>query len=323
VLAAFLASMGAAAEVAKYFDWLCQLDSRVPAPLQVCYRTDGQTKLKTRKVKGVAGYRDSQPVQFGNCAYRQRQVGSLGWFADSALIFLEAGGDWKPDLSELLGRAANYVCKVWRKPDCGVWELSVKAEYVASKVMAWVTLDRALRVAERLGQKPPARWGKAREAICAEILEKGWSEERGSFRQRYGAEALDAASLLIPLMRFLPPNDPKVLGTIAAIERELIIDGLVHRFDPSATLAASSCRWENSKARFCPRPFGTRTPWRGLAGGKRRRKSCAAVKRSPVSPVFLPRKPMRAAGVSSATPLLFSQVEYGRALLALHQNESD
>ncbi len=163
--AAFLATMGQAREVARYFDWLCDLDSESDAPLQVCYRTNGQTRLEEREVPGVAGYLGSQPVHFGNRAFKQRQLGSLGWFADSALIFLEAGGEWKPKFWQLLRRCAEHVCGAWRKPDSGVWELGVQAHYVESKVMAWVTLDRALRVAQALDEDAPELWGKTREAI--------------------------------------------------------------------------------------------------------------------------------------------------------------
>ena len=320
--AAFLAIMGISSEVAKYFDWLCKLDSKVKAPLQVCYRTDGQTKLKTRKVKGVTGYRESQPVQFGNRAYKQRQLGSLGWFADSVKIFLEAGGDWKPEYWDLLERAANFVCRAWRNKDSGVWELAVEAHYVASKLMAWVTLDRALIIAALTGNEPAPKWKKTREAIRGEILVKGWSEERRSFRQRYGAEALDAASLLIPLMDFLPPDDPRVLGTIDAIEDELVVEGLVHRFDPKATLGDDQLPMGAFEGAFLPATF-----WyaHALVGAGRTKEAAEVLRRCEeiaAGPgLFAEEADAQRKTFLGNTPLLFSQVEYGRALLALHHHQ--
>ncbi len=174
--AAFLAIMGRSAEVAHYFKWLSGLHSSVDAPLQVCYRTDGQTRLETRELKHVIGYRESQPVRFGNRAYNQRQIGSFGWYADSALIFIKAGGDWHPSFWSMLRRIADYVCEAWREPDNGIWELPQQAHFVASKVMAWVTLDRTLCIAEKLGHSRPEKWKQTKEAIRREVLTKGWSD---------------------------------------------------------------------------------------------------------------------------------------------------
>lgn len=144
ISAAFLAIMSDSHEVARYFDWLCKLDSNVAAPLQVCYHANGGTKLETKKLYGVSGYQGSRPVQIGNRAYKQHQLGSLGWFADSALIFVEAGGEWKPEYRIMLKRAANYICTAWREKDCGVWELLLLAAVVAMiarKLRLWVATE--------------------------------------------------------------------------------------------------------------------------------------------------------------------------------------
>ncbi len=319
--AAFLATMGESSEVARYFTWLCGLRSEVDAPLQVCYRTDGQTKLDAREAKGLAGYRGSLPVHFGNRAYKQRQLGSLGWFADSALIFLEADGEWKSEFWQMLRRAADFVCRAWHEPDSGVWELPVEAHYVASKVMAWVTLDRVLRVARRLGEHVPALWETTRGKIHDEVLEKGWCEACGAFRQRYNSDALDAAALLIPIMGFLPPDDPRVLGTLEAIERELVIDGLVHRFDPKATLGGEQLPIGTFEGAFLPSTF-----WyaQALAGAGRSEQATEVLRRCEdiaAGPgIFAEEADAGRKNLLGNTPLLFSQVEYGRALLALHQS---
>ncbi len=320
--AAFLATMGQPDEVSKYLDWICSLASDVDAPLQVCYRTDGGTRLTQREVKGVEGYLDSRPVLFGNRAFGQRQLGSLGWFADCALIFLQAGGKWKPEFWKMLKRAADHVCRAWHEPDSGVWELEIEAHYVASKVMAWVTVDRAMRIAEKVGQSIPKKWEETARAIREEVVTKGWSESLQAFRQRYDSDALDAGSLLIPLMKFLPPDDPRVLSTLDAIERELVIDGLVHRFDPSATLGGEQLPLHAFEGAFLPATF-----WfaHALADAGRAEKAAKVLHAceeiaGPLG-IFAEEADARRKCFLGNTPLLFSQVEYGRALIALHENE--
>lgn len=321
IAAAFLATMGQPREVARYFDWLCKLDSETDAPLQVCYRTNGVTELAERKVPGISGYRGSLPVRFGNRAYNQRQLGSLGWFADSALIFLEEGGGWKPEFWELLRRTADYVCGAWHQPDSGVWELPDEAQFVSSKVMGWVTLDRALRIAELTGESAPRKWAAARAEIHAEVLEKGWSAGRGIFRQRYDSEALDAAALLIPMMNFLPTDDPRVLSTLDAIERELVIGGLVHRFDPQATLGKDELPIGEFEGAFLPATFWYAHALAGagrIGRAKEIIRECESLVTCPG--IFAEEADARTKQFLGNTPLLFSQVEYGRALLAIHRH---
>lgn len=323
ISAAFLATMGDHSEVAKYFQWLCRLDSQVAAPLQVCYRTDGQPMIDEHEVAGLMGYLGSKPVRVGNRACMQRQIGSLGWFADSAWIFLEAGGEWQPEFWDMLRRSADHVCCSWQEPDSGVWELVQEAHYVASKVMAWVTVDRAIRVAERLGEEITDEWIQTCATIHSEVLSKGWCEERGAFRQRYDSEALDAAALLIPLMGFLPSDDPRVTTTLEAIEDELMIDGLVYRFVPSATLGGEQLAVGDFEAAFLPATF-----WYAHALARAGRteqalgvlRHCEEIAGGPG--IFAEEVDPRNHRMLGNTPLLFSQVEYGRALQAIHENLS-
>lgn len=319
ISAAFLTNMGEHGHVAEYFRWLTELVSEIDAPLHVCYRVNGGTDMEERERGDIAGYRGSKPVRFGNRACHQHQLGSLGWFADSALIYLKAGGTWRPEFWNLLRRSADHVCQGWRRPDSGVWELVDEAHFVASKVMAWVALDRALDVADALGETPSPAWADTHDAIRADVLTQGWCEERNAFRQRYDSDAIDAATLLIPIMNFLPPDDPRVLGTIRAIEDELVIDGLVHRFNPSATFGGEQLAVGDYEGAFLPATF-----WyaRALAGagrvGDARKvlRRCEEISNGPG--IFAEAADARRNEMLGNTPLLFSQVEYGRALLAIH-----
>lgn len=184
--------------------------------------------------------------------------------------------------------------------------------------MGWVTIDRALTVAQALGIDAPANWREVKAEIHAKVLDQGYSRQRRSFRQRYGSEALDAASLLIPLMGFLAPDDPRVLASLLAIEEELVIDGLVYRFDPTATLGGEQLPIGQFEGAFLPATF-----WyaKALIGAGQRAKAAAVLARceriAGGPGIFAEEAEARNGCFLGNTPLLLSQVEYGRALLAL------
>ena len=312
-----LARLGNVYEVQRYLDWLCRLDSATDAPLQVCYRLDGNTRLETVELSAVRGYADSRPVRYGNRAAKQRQLGALAFFADCARIYVESGGQWQDKHWQLLRRAVNYICGYWHLPESGVWELPVEAHYVASKVMSWVVLERAAQIARLTGRgedEEMAHWGAVAKAIHAEVMDKGWSQERNSFVQRYESEALDASLLLIPLMDFLPVDHPRVVSTLAAIERELVIDGLVYRFDPTATLGGVQLPVGEFEGAFLPVTF-----WfaQALAKAGRANEAEAILKRCEAMAgdlgLFAEEADGRRQIFLGNTPLLFSQVEYVRA----------
>jgi GH15 family glucan-1,4-alpha-glucosidase len=314
---AMLARLGRVDEVQRYLDWLCGLDSATDAPLQVCYRLDGDTRLAAVELSAVRGYSDSRPVRYGNRAAKQRQLGSLAFFADCASIYLENGGPWQDKHWQLLRRAANYTCAQWHLPESGIWELSVEAHYVAGKVMSWVVLKRAEEIARRTGRgekEELARWGAAAKIIYAEVMDKGWNQSRNSFVQRYDSEALDAAALLIPLMEFLPADHPRVTGTLAAIERELVIDGLVYRFEPHATLGGDQLPLGEFEGAFLPATF-----WfaHALAKAGRADEAEAILKRCEAMAgelgLFAEEADARRQRFLGNTPLLFAHVEYVRA----------
>jgi GH15 family glucan-1,4-alpha-glucosidase len=318
---ALLARLGNPGEVQHYLSWLSGLDSAMKAPLQVCYRLDGNPHMDQEDVEGIAGYENSQPVRRGNRAAKQMQLGSMGFFADCARIYLDRGGEWRDEFWQLLKRAADFTCKHWKDKDSGVWELPEKAHYVASRVMSWVVLERAVYIAGKTGcTRETDHWRETAAAIHAEVMEKGWCEEKNAFRQRYNSDAMDAAALLIPLMDFLPADHPRVAGTFAAIERELVIDGLVHRFDPSSTIGGEQPPIGQFEGAFLPCVF-----WHAHALAKAGRcdeaeailAKCESI--AGELGIFAEEADARHNILLGNTPLLFSHVEYVRAVLELNE----
>ncbi len=317
---ALLARSGKPEEVQRYLRWLCGLTSATSSPLQVCYRLDGNPHLDQAEIEGVRGYEDSRPVIIGNRAAKQTQLGSLGFFADCARIYIDQGGEWQEEFWLLLKRAADFTCAHWQEKDCGVWELPQKAHYVASRVMSWVVLERAVYIANQTGHAAETdHWRETATAIHAEVMEKGWCPLKNSFRQRYDSDALDAAALLIPLMDFLPSDHPRVVGTLAALERELVVDGLVHRFDPTETMGGKQLPIGEFEGAFLPCVF-----WHAHALAKAGRceqaetilAKCEAV--AGELGLFAEEIDARKNTFLGNTPLLFSHVEYTRAVVALH-----
>jgi GH15 family glucan-1,4-alpha-glucosidase len=318
---AMLARMGKTGEARRYLDWLCGLPSTTSSPLQVCYRLDGNPHLEQEEVAGARGYADSLPVRRGNRAAKQLQLGSLGFFTDCARIYVDEGGEWREEFWRVLTRAAAFTCEHWQEADSGIWELPQEAHYVASRVMSWVMLKRAIHIAEKTGHAGQSGdWHATAAKIHAEVMEEGWCEKKKSFRQRYDSDALDAAALLIPLMDFLPIDHPRVTGTLAAIERELVVDGLVHRFDPSQTLGSGQLPIGKFEGAFLPCVF-----WHAHALAKADRcddaeailEKCESV--SGETELFAEEIDAAHETFLGNTPLLFAHVEYVRAVIELNK----
>ncbi|MGA7126879.1 MAG: glycoside hydrolase family 15 protein [Chthoniobacterales bacterium] len=318
---ALLARLGKTDEVQHYLDWLCELDSSTDAPLQVCYRIDGEVRLDEIELSAVRGYADSRPVRYGNRAAKQSQLGSLAFFADCACIYVETGGTWEDKHWRLLRRVANYTSANWHLPENGIWELSIQADYVASKVLSWVVLERALHIAKLTGlgvDEDLARWSDAARAIHVEVMKRGWSSKANSFVQRYDSEALDAAVLLIPLMDFLPAEHPKVAGMLQAIERKLMVNGFVYRFQPDATLGGDQLPVGDYEGAFLPATF-----WYAhvLAKcGRVEEAEAILIKCESIADevgVFAEEADPGEQIFLGNTPLLFAQVEYARAIRAV------
>lgn len=302
----------------SYMNWLGRLGSSTEAPLQIVYGIRGETNLSQCERNDLHGYRGSRPIRVRNHAYEQSQHDSLGYLNDCVQIYLEQGGRWKPEYWDLVRRSADYTAAHWHEPDNGIWELSMRRQWVSGKVMSWVALERAVRVAEKLGHDDGSvrHWRNVMPRIHSDVMERGWSDRIGSFRQHYDADGLDAAALLIPVMGFLPADDPRVSSTIERIEESLAIDGLVHRFDPRSTPGVESdLPVGEFEGAFLPCTFWLATA-HAKAGRPGRAEQILRRAESAAGPLglFAEALDARTGELLGNAPLLFSQIEYVRAI---------
>jgi GH15 family glucan-1,4-alpha-glucosidase len=214
-------------EARAWRDWVIRAVAGSPEQVQIVYGVGGERWLPELTVSWLPGYEKSSPVRIGNAAYEQLQIDVFGEIADAMLQTLKGG----IPLSER-GRAVRpvvleYLSKAWRQPDEGIWEVRGGAQhFVYSKVMAWVAFDRAADVVETKAYNEPGQhWREIADEIHAEVCERGFDRDLNSFVQAYGSKRLDASLLLIPLVGFLPPTDPRIQGTLRAVEDKLLIDG--------------------------------------------------------------------------------------------------
>ncbi len=217
--------------------WLERAVAGDAKQLRIMYGVAGERRLDEWEIDWLPGYEDSKPVRIGNAASDQLQLDVYGQLM-GALHYARAGGlsddetIWPFQL-----RVLENLETIWRKPDFSIWETRDGAQqFTFSKVMVWTAFDRALRSAEKFGLEGPLdRWRALRATIRAEICARGFDAERNAFVQSYGSKALDASLLLIPFTGFLPASDPRVIGTVAAIERELMVDGFIVRYSARQT----------------------------------------------------------------------------------------
>ncbi len=212
--------------------WLLRAVAGDPDDLQIMYGPAGERRLAEYELPWLDGYAGSKPVRVGNRASEQFQLDVYGEVLGVLYQARRRGLEADDDAWALVGHLLRYLETRWREPDEGIWEVrGPRRHFTHSKVMAWVAFDRGLRLIEELGRTGPAeRWREVRDEIHAEVLERGYSAELGSFVQSYGSKRLDASLLTIPLVGFLPPDDPRVAGTLEAVRRDLLHDGFVHRY---------------------------------------------------------------------------------------------
>ena len=235
-----LMRLGYTHEAAAFNHWIEQRcrELNPDGSLQIMYGIDGRHELPEKTLSHLRGYRDSAPVRIGNAAWDQLQLDIHGELMDSVYLYDKWGAPIGHDLWKNLVRLVDWVCRNWRLPDEGIWEVrGGRQEFVYSRVMCWVAIDRGIRLAmKRSFPAPLSDWINARNAIYNDIFENFWCEEKGAFVQHRGSKTVDASCLLMPLVKFISPTDRRWLSTMKAIERELVEDSLVHRyrFDHSA-----------------------------------------------------------------------------------------
>lgn len=229
-----LMRLGFEEEAGQFMGWLEERCRSLNADgsLQPMYSVVGQDRLAEESLTHLKGYKNSKPVRIGNGAYRQSQLDIYGALLDSVYLYNKYGAPISYDLWRNLERLLDYVCDNWRRPDEGIWEIRGEPQhFVYSKLMCWVALDRGLRLANK--RSFPAnqeRWLKNRDEIYCEIMERGWNESAKSFVQYYGSNQLDAGLLLMPLVFFVSPSDPRMIQTLERIQDRLAMDSLVHRY---------------------------------------------------------------------------------------------
>jgi len=219
-------------EARAWRDWLLRAIAGRPGEVQIMYGIAGERRLTEVELEWLPGYERSTPVRIGNAASQQRQLDVYGEVLDALYHARLSGLEPSKDAWALIRKLLQWLEKGWREPDEGIWEVrGPRRHFTHSKVMAWVAFDRAVRMIEEDGLGGPVdRWRALREEIHDEVCREGLSEKLGAFTQSYGLDRLDASLLMIPLVGFLPADDERVVATVAAIERELVEDGLVTRY---------------------------------------------------------------------------------------------
>ncbi|HJQ28410.1 MAG TPA: glycoside hydrolase family 15 protein [Rubrobacter sp.] len=220
-------------EARSFMGWLrvrCQEDE--DGLLQPLYGIDGRTDITETELTHLSGYMNSSPVRLGNAAHTQRQLDLYGAVLDAAYLYNKYGAPLDYDLWRNLQKILNWLSENWREPDEGIWEVrGGRRQFVSSKLLSWVALERAGRIARKRGLPAgDGKWQVERDAIYEDIMEKGWNPERNSFVQYYGSDALDASLLMMPLVKFVGPTDPRWIATLDRIQQELTYDTLVDRY---------------------------------------------------------------------------------------------
>jgi GH15 family glucan-1,4-alpha-glucosidase len=219
-------------EATAWRNWLLRAAAGDPSSLQTIYGVRGERRLTELELPWLRGYEGSAPVRIGNAAVEQLQLDVYGELMDTMHLARRSGIPADDDAWALECSLIRYLEKAWREPDHGIWEVrGPRRHFTHSKVMAWVAFDRAVKAIERFGLEGPLdTWRAVRQEIHETVCREAYDAEQNTFTQYFGANEVDASLLLIPLVGFLPATDPKMLGTVAAIERDLLHNGFVSRY---------------------------------------------------------------------------------------------
>jgi GH15 family glucan-1,4-alpha-glucosidase len=228
--------LGYTEEAAHFMHWLQERvreEDSPTGPLQIMYTIHGGHELPEQRLDHLDGYRGSRPVRIGNAAAEQLQLDIYGELIDSIYLYDKYATPIPYDLWNQIRRMLDWIAENWEKPDDGIWEVrGGRQQFVYSKMQCWVALDRGLRLAmKRSLPIERLRLRRERDRIYETIMQKGWDAKRQAFVQYFGSDALDASNLLMPLVLFLSPTDPRMIGTINRTMEELVSDSLVHRYE--------------------------------------------------------------------------------------------
>ncbi|SCL24398.1 Glucoamylase (glucan-1,4-alpha-glucosidase), GH15 family [Micromonospora rhizosphaerae] len=231
-------------EANRQFSWVARAMGWIgDEPVPIMYGVQGERDLTEHTLDHLSGYADSRPVFIGNDAWKQRQTDVLGEILDAAWLMRYYLDPMSPDVRQLLHALADQAVLNWRRPDAGMWEArDVERHYLSSKVQCWTALDRAVRFGPRLGEPADvARWAAARDEVRAAVLTRGWNERLGAYTGAFDSDELDASVLIMPLVGFLPADDPRMRSTMDVVERRLSRDGLLRRWkdDPAGFVICS------------------------------------------------------------------------------------
>ena len=233
-----LLKMGFSSEARQFSNWIKERtnDLNEDGSLQVIYALDGSRDLGEKVLDHLEGYRESRPVRIGNGACDQMQLDIYGELMDALYLMDMYDHQISHDLWTNLVKIVNYVIEHWEQPDEGIWEVrSERQHFLFSRLMCWVAIDRGMRIAKaRSFPAPLEKWKRERDAIYQDIYRNFWNDQKGAFTQVRGGESLDASSLLMPLVQFIAPTDPRWLSHLEQIEEELVYDFLVYRYTEEA-----------------------------------------------------------------------------------------
>lgn len=249
--------LGFTEETHAFMRWLekrCEESDTDYGGLQLMYGIDGRHHLTEIELPHLEGYKNSQPVRIGNGAYSQTQLDIYGELMDSVYLYDKFGGSVNYDMWKNLTRILDWLTDNWQMPDHGIWEIrGGEKHFLFTRVMNWVALDRGVRLAmKRSLPAPLAKWSEARDKIYQDIFENFWNEELQAFTQSKGSNVMDAACLVMPLVRFIGPRDPRWLSTLRAVEENLLSDSLVYRYLPPGGKEKVEARLPNADTALNP-----------------------------------------------------------------------
>ena len=236
-----LLRLGFTDEAQAFVGWLMErLEERrdgATGPLQIMYGVDGRADLEEETLEHFEGYLGSVPVRIGNGAADQLQLDIYGELIDSIYLYNKYGEPIGHAAWAEISRLIDWICEHWDQPDEGIWEVrGGRQDFTYSRLMCWVAIERAIRIARQRGLPADlVEWSRQRDAIYNQIQERGWNEERGAYVQHFDTDVLDASVLLMPLVKFIAPQDPRWLSTLDAIQKELVADSLVYRYNVAAS----------------------------------------------------------------------------------------